>query len=277
VGPGGAFAIGGPDPLWLHSGLVDRSLLRGRYLVGHVVVVVLAGLFVTAGFWQLDRLHQVRASNAVVRSRMASPPVPIDRVLQPDAAAPGAASYRRVTVSGRYDQSRQVLIEFRSYSGNPGDYLMTPLVTPSGSAILVNRGWIPLSNTPLQQVRGLQPLTGQVRVTGILFPSEKSGPAPKDAAAGIVETTRIDLARLERRFDSVLYPAYLQLTSQDPRQAGTYPVVLPVPQLSEGPHLSYAIQWFMFTAIGLIGWPIVLRRSRRDRTGSPDRTLSDRA
>jgi cytochrome oxidase assembly protein ShyY1 len=246
---------------WLHSIEVDGSLFRGRYLVGHLVVLTLAGLFILAGFWQLDRLHEVRTRNAVVRSRMGSTPVPLDQVLQPNDVDPGKASYRRVVVAGHFDPSRQVLIQFRSYSGDPGDYLLTPLVTSNGAAILVNRGWIPPSDTPVQQARGLDPPPGDVRVTGILFPSEKRGSSPTDAGGGIVEATRIDLAVLGPGFSVPLYPAYLQLTAQDPAHSGDYPIVLPAPHLDNGPHLSYAIQWFSFTAIVLIGWPTLVRRS----------------
>ena len=112
-----------------------------------------------------------------------------------------------------------------------------------------------------------------MRVTGILFPSEKGGPAPAPAGTGIVQTPRIDLFRLGPGFGFPLYPAYVQLTAQSPRQSGDYPIALPLPQLDNGPHLSYAIKWFSFTAIGLIGWPLLLRRSRRDRepVRTPDR------
>lgn len=246
---------------------MDRSLFRGRFLVGHLVVLVLAGLFILAGFWQLDRLHQVRTKNAVVRSRMQSPPSPLERVLPPRTTDTVGTEYRRVVVTGRYDTSHQVLIQFRTYGGNPGDYLMTPVVTPDGSAILVNRGWIPLSNTPVQQARELEPPAGEVRVTGILFPTEKAGPIPTDAGPGLVQTPRIDVPGLAPRLGHSLYPAYLQLTSQEPRQGGDYPIVLPLPTLDDGPHLSYAIQWFSFTAIGLIGWPLLIRRSLKERAG----------
>jgi surfeit locus 1 family protein len=243
---------------------VDRSLFRGRFLIGHLVVLTLAGLFILAGFWQLDRLHQVQARNAVVRWRMQSAPLPLEQVLAPNARHTARAAYRRVVVTGRYDTSRQALIQFRTYSGNPGEYLMTPVVTENGSAILVNRGWIPPSNTPVEQARGLEPPWGKVRVTGILFPSEKAGPTPAEAGPGLVQTTKIDLPGLAPRFDRSFYPVYLQLTSQDPGQPGGYPIVLPLPRPDNGPHLSYAVQWFSFTAIGLIGWPLLVRRSLKD-------------
>jgi cytochrome oxidase assembly protein ShyY1 len=146
------------------------------------------------------------------------------------------------------------------------------VVTSNGSAILINRGWIPLSNTPVQQARGLDPPAGEVRVTGILFPSEKGGSKPADAGGGIVEVTRIYLPSLARALSGTrLYPAYLQVTAQIPSQSGDYPIVLPLPHLDNGPHLSYAIQWFSFTAIGLVGWPLLLRRRLRDRKQDAER------
>jgi cytochrome oxidase assembly protein ShyY1 len=255
---------------------VDRSLFRGRFLMGHLVVLALAGLFILAGFWQLDRLHQVRTRNAVVRSRMQAAALPLEQVLRPDAADTAGAAYRRVVVTGRYDTTRQVLIQFRTYGGNPGDYLMTPVVTPNGSVILVNRGWIPLSNTPVQQASGLEPPIGEVRITGILFPTERAGPRPTNAGPGLVQTPKIDLPGLAPRFDRSLYPVYLQLTSQDPRQGGDYPIVLRLPTLDDGPHLSYAIQWFSFTAVGLIGWPLLIRRSLKERARSSGGTDQSR-
>jgi cytochrome oxidase assembly protein ShyY1 len=232
-----------------------------------VVVLILAGLFILAGFWQLDRLHQVRSRNAVVRSRMQSAPVSLERVLRPDAAQPGQASYRRVVVTGSYDSSHPILIQFRTYSGDPGFYLLAPMVVGGNDAILVNRGWIPLSNPPLPPGAAPAP-TGTVSVTGILFPPERGGSVPTVISGGAVEITQINVDALRSQVPYRLYPAYVQLTSQDPKQAGDYPITLPLPNLDEGPHLSYAIQWFLFTAIGLVGWPLLIRRSRRTESAS---------
>ena len=57
---------------------------------------------------------------------------------------------------------------------------------------------------------------------------------------------------------------WVQLTSSSPAQAGGEPEVLPLPTLDEGPHLSYAIQWFIFSTIAVVGYPLILRRKARD-------------
>jgi hypothetical protein len=60
-------------------------------------------------------------------------------------------------------------------------------------------------------------------------------------------------------------PTTIQLETQAPRLAVGQPVVLPLPDSSLGPHLSYAIQWFSFTAMTLVFWPLLIRRSARQR------------
>ncbi|HYU58335.1 MAG TPA: SURF1 family cytochrome oxidase biogenesis protein, partial [Actinomycetota bacterium] len=82
---------------------------------------------------------------------------------------------------------------------------------------------------------------------------------------------RIDLQALQARVPYDLYPVVLRLATQEPPQAAGIPEPVPQEPLDEGPHLSYAVQWFAFAAIGLIGWPILLRRAARDRGDTRDR------
>jgi cytochrome oxidase assembly protein ShyY1 len=108
---------------------------------------------------------------------------------------------------------------------------------------------------------------GQVTVTGLLLPSESRGDyGPRDPAEGaLTNLARADIERMQRQFDEPLVPAYVQLTEQDPEPGRAAPALLPLPAVDEGPHLSYAIQWFFFAGIGLVGYPIILRRAARDR------------
>jgi cytochrome oxidase assembly protein ShyY1 len=81
---------------------------------------------------------------------------------------------------------------------------------------------------------------------------------------------RVDVARLQQQVPYALYPAYVQLTSSQPAQPGPEPEVLPEPVLDEGPHLSYAVQWFIFSLIAIVGYPLILRRSARNRDQDDD-------
>ena len=66
-----------------------------------------------------------------------------------------------------------------------------------------------------------------------------------------------------------IFPLPLQLQDQAPPQPGSLPALAPLPELSEGPHLSYAIQWFTFAAVAIVGGVILLRRDRRTPTATP--------
>jgi cytochrome oxidase assembly protein ShyY1 len=104
-----------------------------------------------------------------------------------------------------------------------------------------------------------------VEVTGFALEGAPPGSARAATAGGVLELTRIDLGLVQRDLDYDLYPVYVRLQAQQPAQSSGLPQVVPPPALDEGPHLSYAVQWFIFAAIGLIGWPILLRRVARDR------------
>lgn len=236
-------------------------VLRGRWLVGHVVVVLLAALFVRLGVWQLDRLDQRREENALIRARMRAAPVAVGALPRD----PEDARYRTATATGTYDASRQVTVRYRSLDGQPGAWVLTPLRLDLGRAVVVNRGWVPDGATAADY----RPPPGQVRVAGMAQTSQTRGSlGPADPPTGtLANLSRVDVARLQQQVPYELAPVWLQLRSQDPPQPGRLPVTLPEPDLGEGPHLSYALQWFGFTLVGLVGWPLLVRREWQRRRG----------
>jgi surfeit locus 1 family protein len=238
-----------------------RSILRRpKWLVGTVICLLVVVLFANLGLWQLRRLDEKQERNALVETRMEQAPVD---VLEAD----GALEYRRVTAEGTYDPSGQVIVRGRSLDEAPGRWVLTPLVLADGSAVLVNRGFVP--NT----VDVPAPPDGEQRVEGILRATEERGRyGPRDPAEGTLhELARADIGRIQQQYEPTLFPFYLQRL--DDAAVGTeLPVALPPPALDEGPHLGYAVQWFLFAAVGLIGWPILLRRAaiEQDDEGDDD-------
>lgn len=241
--------------------------LTPRWVVGHVLVIVLVAAFVNFGFWQLRRLDERRSANAVIESRTSVPVQPLAEVVDPDTALAevDGLPYRRVVASGTYDADASVLVRSRSLNGRPGFHVLTPLVTDDGSALVVNRGFAPFTTQPAEVLAATRPPAGEVEVAGLLLATqERQGIGPTDPAEGVLgEIARVDLARLQQQYGADLYPVYLQLQSQSPPPA-TLPTVLPEPELTEGSHLSYAGQWFLFAAVGAIGWPILLRHTSRN-------------
>ena len=120
-----------------------HPLLAPKKIARHVFVLVVIAGCVVAGFWQLARLHQVRAYDATVRRQIASPPQPIDRVVPPGSRVdPRSVRFRRVTATGTYDPRDEVVLAGRTRRDNPGNAVLTPLVLADGRTIIVNRGWV---------------------------------------------------------------------------------------------------------------------------------------
>ena len=262
-------------PFWLRPRAVP-FWLRPKWVVGHVLVVALVALFVSLGFWQLRRLDERRERNAEISARSEMPAAPVEDVV-PLGAQLGDVEdlrYRLVTVSGTYDAEGEVLIRPRSLDGVSGWHVVTPLVLEDGRAVLVTRGFAPLTTDPEVAQAAAAPPEGDVTVTGLVFPSQaRQSIGPTDPEDGtLLELARVDIGRIRQQYGGDLLPVYVQLGSQDPPlEEPGLPRLLPIPATDEGTHFSYAVQWFLFAGVGLVGWPILLRRTGREESQA-DRT-----
>lgn len=236
-------------------------------LLGTLVVLVVALTCVRFGFWQLDRLEQKRAHNALIQARASEPPVTLTAALQDTTGLLD----RNALVQGRFDNDHSIVLPGRSLRGTPGVYVLTPLLLEgSGTAILVNRGWVPSPDASSVELDSLRQ-SGDQRIHGLIqaFPStgtESNGSENPDSFR--THWFRIDPARLRAQFPYPLLPVQLQaLPAAD---APRFPERLPPPTLNEGPHLNYALQWFSFATIAIVGWFVmVLRKGDSRRAGQP--------
>jgi surfeit locus 1 family protein len=236
-----------------------RSFLAPRWLVAHAFVLLVVVVCVSLGLWQLHRLEERRALNAMIEGRGA---LPVARIQTPFGG--DDLRYRTVEVRGIYDPDREVLVTGRSLEGVPGHHVLTPLVTEGGWAVVVERGWVPFElNRP--PVREAAPPEGVVRVVGLALPSEDDGSEP-----GARVLRRPDVAAIAAGLPWPAHPFYVRFQEQSPPQGGALPAPVPVPERTEGPHLAYAVQWFLFaaTAVG-VDVALVLRDRRRRRPGHP--------
>jgi cytochrome oxidase assembly protein ShyY1 len=247
-----------------------RFLGQPRWLLFTALIAGLVVLMVNLAFWQLRRLDARRDLNRQIVAREAEPVAPLGDVLGVDATADdvAAAAWRTVAATGTYDPADEVLIRNRDFAGHPGYHVVTPLRLDDGSAVLVNRGWIPLEGDGEAAPAIPPPPAAAVTVTGRVRPTQHKGRffSPTDPPEGrLSQLYRVDVPRIGQQVPYPLVPAYLELLATDPAPAAGQPELVPPPVLDEGPHLSYAGQWFLFSVCAVVGWVLVVRRSARSR------------
>jgi cytochrome oxidase assembly protein ShyY1 len=215
---------------------------------------------VALGLWQLDRYHLRSGINARIDNASAHPPRPIDDVLAPPPAGAGAgappsaqAAWSIVTVTGRYDPAYEILARVRTFNGTVGFEVLTPLVLADGTAVLVDRGWLP----PASRDGTVAPTVptapaGEVVVVGRVHAPESRAtePGPFD---GRLAVRRIDPALIAGSVPYALYGGYLTVESQTPPAD---PAFVPIPPRHENAALNagYVVQWWAFAALTLGGF-----------------------
>jgi len=231
------------------------TLRRPRWLAAALVVTALAGLFIRLGLWQLDRLDERRAENKLGAERLGADPVDLFTVLTD--IAPSDLEYRRVTVTGRFTPEEEVLIRSQTYRGSAGFHVVTPIDTGAG-AVLVNRGWVPLTEDRVPVTQAAPP-AGEVTIEGWVHVTQTRPPLGPEEPPGYLEIlNRVDIDRIQQQVTVELTPVYVVALGE--RGHGLLEPVEPPDFSEEGPHLAYAIQWFSFAAIGLVGFYFLVRR-----------------
>lgn len=234
-----------------------NQLFRGRHLWRTLGVVLIALVFARLGIWQLDRLAQRRAINTAIQSRMAEPPA----ALTPELAQASGQEYRRVALRGTYDASQELVLRNRTLEGAPGVHVLTPLryAGPDGAplAVLVDRGWLPLSQSGAEQRQAYAAPAGEVQLLGQIRRSQEDFGGPDDPPF-TAERLRldawfhVDIPRIGQQTGYPLLPVFVEQLPAPGDPA--LPKPDPLADLGEGPHLGYAIQWFAFALIALVGY-----------------------
>lgn len=246
-----------------------RFVLSPKWIIRHVLVVALVIAMVALGLWQLRRLDQKRDHKALVEARQEQPVADVAAVIPSDAVVGDAALedvlYRNVRAAGTYVADDTVVVELRTYNSAPGGWVLTPLLLDDGTAVVVNRGFIGIGLDG--QIAAPPPPSGPVVVEGLVFPSQERGSfGAADPREGKLDVlVRVDLARYEAQVDYDLLPAYVQRVTSDPEEPAAVGdaqelIALGPPELDEGPHLGYAMQWFTFSTIAAVGYLLLLRK-----------------
>lgn len=230
---------------------------RPRWIAGHLLATTLLVVFVLAGLWQLDRHGQRSSLNETVAMRSELPTLLAAALGDLD---PVADEFRLIDVRGRWLLDEQVVIRNRSHNGVGGCHLALPLDPGSAPAVLVVLGWLPGPRclTPEVQLED-----GPVTVLGRLRATETRGRfGPTDPAEGrLTSLARTDVGRIDQQVPVQLASMFVEAITVEPNIPDL--AVIDEPSLDGGPHLGYAVQWFLFFGVGLVGYPLVLRHQAR--------------
>lgn len=229
-----------------------HRLLRPGWVVSHILVLALIASTFTLGMWQLRRLDERQTYNSLVTSR-SSQPVESFSVLLENSKEEADLLYRSVQISGEFIPSKQIYVANRSQNGIAGVHVVTAFeVQPNSLFVAINRGFIARSIYLEDNPENFSPPLGLVEVRGLLIEGKK------DTRGHGNEMAEIDLAALSEYWEIDLAPVVFQEEASEVN--AIIPTPLPFPDLTEGPHFSYAVQWFIFMTIALIGYPLVLRK-----------------
>ena len=251
---------------------VYRFLLSRQWVILTLLALVLIPVMIKLGFWQLHR-HEARvARNDEVGASLSAPTVPVTELTGTGREPSDDDKFRTVEATGEYDTKHEIVVRHRTAADGDtiGYFVVTPLVMKDGEALLVNRGWIK-ADRDLTAFPKVPPAPrGKVKVVGRMMPDETT------EASGIKDTKglpdrQVMLINSKDQAEKLGRPVlggFVQLkeTSPKPAASGKQPEILPEPDHSGiGPHMAYAVQWWLFAAAVPVGWVILVRRERQDR------------
>jgi surfeit locus 1 family protein len=243
--------------------MILRAAFSRKWLFTTLLALAGGAVCVRLGLWQLDRLDQRRAFNAHVEAMRAEEALDLNAGVPEDLTG---MEYREVVVSGTFDFANQVALRNQFYGDSYGYHLLTPLILDDGSAVLVDRGWVPAEGNDSPSGWSRYDNGGQAEVWGVI----RLGQA-RAQIGGVPDPTltpgqtRLDfwyVANLERIAQQIPYPILPVYIQPDPDPEDTEPPIpfQPEIELTEGPHMGYALQWFAFAAILVAGYPFYLRK-----------------
>ena len=245
-----------------------RAAVRPRMLLLLVLLLAAAALCARLGAWQLDRaqVHGSAAAERLTAELVAAPAVPLDDVLAPQTTFTGDLVGRKVSVTGTYDATGQLLVTGRAHDGTTGLLVLTPLRTADGDVLPVVRGWV------AAPADADEPPAGPVEVTGYLQASEQAGTGVADG-----RTDAISSAELLNSWGGPIYTGYLVVSASDPAQAATVALLDPPTKPGAGlniQNLAYAAQWWIFGAFAVLLWLRLVRDEARGAGPEQDEPVS---
>ncbi len=243
-----------------------RFLLTPKWLASIVGVVLAILVMIGLANWQLNRLYTKRAANTAITESAKAVVVPADTLLpaSPKAAPKGSAEWHRVSVTGTYLVDKTVLIRGSTTDAGVGFEVVIPLQAADGKVYLIDRGFVLAPSTADQLPAIPEAPKGEVDVTGrVRLTNASIGSATRiEPIQGIRTVRALNTEGLAQDLGLDLSGGYIAALEEAPADGASYPKIdrAQLPDLDEGPHLSYAVQWFLFAGLSFVGYLYMIKR-----------------
>jgi cytochrome oxidase assembly protein ShyY1 len=229
----------------------------GYLALAILFAVVCSGL----GVWQLARRDEALTELFKIESNFDANPVPVVEALPDLTSFDDSQKWMPVKLTGTYLIDEEMLARNRPLNVNPGFEVLTPLLLSDGTIFIVNRGWLPTGQEQDAPDTVPAPPSGTVTVVARLKATEPDLPG-RTASGNQVAT--INLTSIAEQLNAPTYTgAYGLMDSESPAANEKRPIAVVKPIRDEGPHLSYAFQWFVFGLLAFIGLGWALREEYR--------------
>jgi cytochrome oxidase assembly protein ShyY1 len=236
-----------------------RLAFTRRWLGILALTVAFALACIALGQWQFARRTEAQAAIAVLDSNYSQPALPVAAVLNSPTNADRSLKWTPVRLTGRYLADRVVYVRTRIGEGGIGFEQLVPFLDDSGTVLVIDRGWVAADGANTNPVEPPAIPNVSVTVVARLMPTEQTIPG-RDAPAGQIAT--IHVPSIAGRLNNPTFEAwYGRVDSETP--ATVTGARWEEPILDEGPHLSYALQWYVFALMGFIGYGWALRQEAR--------------
>ncbi len=237
-------------------------LFARKWLVFALVVAGLAYGAWWLGEWQFHRLDDRRERNAVIRANEAHEPVAPAEIMAVGRQPAEDDEWREVRATGTYAVEETIIVRYRTRDGAAGVNVVVPLVLADGTSMLVDRGWYATSNRGASRADVPAPPEGEVEVLAWVR-RDAVGAATKVADQS---TRAISSSTISEALDRPLLGGFTELVSESPEPAESL-VAADLPELDEGPHFFYGLQWWFFGGLAIFGFGYLLYDEYRGGRG----------
>lgn len=236
-----------------------RFLLSRRWIGLGLFVVFMAVASWYLGNWQLDRWEARKDSNERAAIQLAKDPVPLESITDADGSIADSRQWTNVELTGEFRTDIDVVVRYIKRKNSPGVEVVTPFVTEDGKTVLINRGWMQTANTGDRPDNIPPAPSGVVTIDGWWQPNAVGNSKVTKPENDSIRA--IDSATWTERLGTEAVEGYVAL--QNPEIDGLDPKE--PPELGEGPHFFYAIQWFFFGLLAIFGGFWFVRTEVKDQ------------